>query len=581
MAGKQDIFEGLPTNAADYIRLVVRKVKYSRKVRRDVQAELINHFQEALRDCTDDKERETIALAVISQFGDAKLLGKLIRRGKKRCRPLWKKAIIRSFQTAGLIILAVVLVTVSMNFGSPTISVDYLSELNKIARPMVAEEDNAWIHLSKVIELYVDLPSKTYETPDEQQSTSRTSPSQRGVLLDDEPLTLKTVAHNYWKSKSDRSSLTPEQWASIESWLADNEPTWEHFVAASNKKHYWLEYSLTEEDGWLIDMSLPELNKIRHTSLVGIWKSVIALNNGQTDQAIEHCLTIAKASALMQKAKGTLIEQLVGMAIANRAARQMLNIIIEGDLTGEQLARVQKQRLELYGQSYPLVDVETEKLYFMDTVQRCYTKGGPGGGHLIPRQLEALLSNIESGDDWQRTLIPAACLLFAGRDETESTGILFYTRTAEIVKLSPYQQRKQGLRDWPGEFTVGISQVRHPLPAIMIPSLTLAGDFAYLSKANHEALMTVLALKRYRLDEGEYPETLQELVDADYMTALPDDPYAEGPLKYERRGDDFILYSFGEDFEDSGGHYDRRKRWGGKTTQHMPGVDHIFWPPQE
>jgi len=51
-------FANLPPVAADYIRLVIKKMGYRRKVRADVQAELIAHFEDAIADCKDDKAKE-------------------------------------------------------------------------------------------------------------------------------------------------------------------------------------------------------------------------------------------------------------------------------------------------------------------------------------------------------------------------------------------------------------------------------------------------------------------------------------------------------------------------------------------
>jgi hypothetical protein len=52
------------------------------------------------------------------------------------------------------------------------------------------------------------------------------------------------------------------------------------------------------------------------------------------------------------------------------------------------------------------------------------------------------------------------------------------------------------------------------------------------------------------------------------------DPYSDGPLVYRRQGGDFILYSFGADFDDDGGVH---SRWG---DSHQGG-DQVFWPVQK
>ena len=106
MANKEskNPFNNLPGCAAEYIRLVIKKMRWQKKVRGDVQAELIAHFEDALKECKTNEEKEKTAKEIISEFGDAKMLAILARRAKKRCRPLWQKMMIRFWQTVGVTI---------------------------------------------------------------------------------------------------------------------------------------------------------------------------------------------------------------------------------------------------------------------------------------------------------------------------------------------------------------------------------------------------------------------------------------------------------------------------------------------
>ena len=131
---KTSELENLPPCAAEFIRLVIKKMRYRRKVRRDVKAELASHFEDELADCGTDQEKEQKAQKLIDDFGDAKLLAVLLRRAKKRCRPLWRTVAARAFQTVGVLILLLVLYCVYISFASPTITVDYIQEADRLAR---------------------------------------------------------------------------------------------------------------------------------------------------------------------------------------------------------------------------------------------------------------------------------------------------------------------------------------------------------------------------------------------------------------------------------------------------------------
>jgi hypothetical protein len=111
----------LPLCATEFTRRVVRRMWYRRKARREVQAELRAHFEDAVRDCATAEEKERKVRELIEEFGDTKLLVALCHRAKKRCRPLWLKALLRSGQGLGVAIFYGVLCTLPLSLGRPTI----------------------------------------------------------------------------------------------------------------------------------------------------------------------------------------------------------------------------------------------------------------------------------------------------------------------------------------------------------------------------------------------------------------------------------------------------------------------------
>jgi hypothetical protein len=62
-----------------------------------------------------------------------------------------------------------------------------------------------------------------------------------------------------------------------------------------------------------------------------------------------------------------------------------------------------------------------------------------------------------------------------------------------------------------------------------------------------------IVLERYRLSNGQYPESLDALT-PQFMVALPHDVINGQPLKYRRNPDgQFVLYSVGWNETDDGG----------------------------
>jgi hypothetical protein len=72
------------------------------------------------------------------------------------------------------------------------------------------------------------------------------------------------------------------------------------------------------------------------------------------------------------------------------------------------------------------------------------------------------------------------------------------------------------------------------------------------SNTERDAAITVIALHRYRLADGDFPATLDELV-PEFLPTLPLDPMDGKPLRYRLKVSGPVLYSIGADGFDGGG----------------------------
>ena len=257
---KEELLDNLPGCAIEFIKLVIKKMRYRKGVRRDVQAELTAHFEDELKDCATAELREQKARQIIDGFGDAKLLAVLLRRAKKRCRPLWRTITARTFQTIGVLILLFVLYTGWFLTGRPTISVDYLSVWNQMSRPQVKDEDNAWPYYEKAIALFTE-PNQELNEMHEFTAPGR--------------ITL--------------SSLTEDQHQKIRKWVELNESAWQEFVAASSKSYCYREYqydpNTKDEDKWLFNVILPHLAELKGLAKLGRWQARMHIDANQPRQA--------------------------------------------------------------------------------------------------------------------------------------------------------------------------------------------------------------------------------------------------------------------------------------------------------
>jgi hypothetical protein len=113
---------------------------------------------------------------------------------------------------------------------------------------------------------------------------------------------------------------------------------------------------------------------------------------------------------------------------------------------------------------------------------------------------------------------------------------------------------------------------------MMMPALENAVKKYAFAQVSVDEATVVCALERYRLANGQYPETLAAL-EPKFIKSVPKDAVSGEALKYRRTDDGkFLLYSVGWNGTDDGGNY-------GLTTGTSPHQDQFsgdwVWPPYQ
>jgi len=561
---KKGNLEKLPACAVEYIKLVGRKMRYRRSVREDVQAELAAHFEDALRDCNDEQERQQKAQKLIEGFGDAGLLAVLLRRAKKRCRPLWRTVLVRSFQTVGIAFICLVLYCIYLSMGKPTISVNYVQRTEEIARPVADEGLNAAPLYLEAIRLYAEEPNIAGKK-----------------LLD------------AISGKQTPAELTEKELTLLKQWIADNNNAIEIFKQATNKPYCWWKRQAKNNVMFNMfmpnNMLMPNLSDMRKFGRFLCWRAKLAASQGRIDDAFDDVLTCYRAGMHL-KGPRLLIEQLVGIAMEGLACNTSFVILQEKEIDSLKLQAFQNEFEKLIVSDTFTVNFEVEKFCFYDTIQRCFTDNGCGSGHFIPGSLNLMVlsdlgnSNIdfEDSNQWKAanyTVSLGLALTTVNRRETITKYEKAYEKYEEWIKTTPYQKhqanfnadRELGLTD-----RSFVKVARHPLYYILMPAIERVIELSCRNKVSCEAVVTTLAIMRYKQDKGEFPETLEQLVEAGYVKEIPMDPWSDKSLVYKKTDGNFILYSVGKNFVDDGGQVFRDDK--GKVKQWADEGDWVFWP---
>ncbi|MCK5428973.1 MAG: hypothetical protein KAI94_05850, partial [Anaerolineales bacterium] len=512
------------------------------------------HFADALGKCETDEERQKLAGELIIEFGDAALLARLIRRGKRRCRSLRQKLLAGCIQAIGVIAILFSLYTAWFVTGKPVVETDYLALLNRMhrdAKGVVSDDQNARLDYDKGMEVFADF--------DEEESE---------------------VIESYAAGLS-REPLTNDQQALVDKWLDKNQSSWGHFVAGSKRPFFYhhAEYGSENLENELSQLAYPIHYFWRPIRRIACWRIWRALEQGETDQALQDCFVMLRMARQLSENSYWMVEHMIAIISTRESLDLMLHIVDTNQLSPAKLKQLQKQLTEFFPDGYPMITLcmEEMKMSGLDYIQHNYTSNGSGGGHAIPSSFKKQYRY----KDWPEVIRVPWCtvrsMALATRDET----IAMLTKTDDYiikdVQMTPYQFKVNGSSA--KEFVSKISRLK--FPDFNAPVMRRRSDMAFQMKAYHEAAIAILALERWKLDKGRYPDRIDELVDGGYLAGLAMDPYSDGPLIYRKTNDGFTLYSVGTDFDDDGGEHGTDSE--GKVVSwinkwNIESGDAVFWP---
>lgn len=413
----------------------------------------------------------------------------------------------------------------SVNENTET-KVDYIARLNEIAKKGRDESLNAETFYKKAAELYVELPEE-FEEDD---------------LFE-------------WPS-----DLKEKKRSLLEHWAKSNSDAFIQLKLGTQKQYCRHQYQ--EDNVWAI--GLPSyIQKAKYIIYARLFLlKLSAMESGMTKEAVEDVITCYRFGSHLVQSPIT-IEQLMGIGLMRISVKTVFLCLAKTDVDPLIMDLLQNRIKEkLSNQNQPL-SAKFEKFGHLEAVQMLF-QNSDDDSKLKPDEQRALA--IRQGLFYED-------LDTLSRGKTIQDIEAAFAYCEEFLSMSPWQVREKGLNFWEDidRLTNGNPLVRSCMFNAPMVSRTRAHQIA-----NRDALLTTLALLRYKQDKGSFPKDLNELLSNGYLNQLPIDPYSGKSLVYKRKDDDFMLYSLGKDFDDDGGTYNKYRQWGeGKW-----GGDHVFWPVQ-
>jgi dsDNA-binding SOS-regulon protein len=543
MAKDDKTFENLPNSAVEYINLVIKNMRYRKKARDEVREEMFDHFEVYLKDCATNEEKEQKAQRLISEFGDPKLLAILMRRAKKRCRPLWRTVAARTFQALAAMIILLVLYIAWFFTGKPVITTNYIAELNKIVRPTTDDSLNAALFYNKAIKTIVDandvkelLRSNLYDANDEQKKL-------------------------------------------ISQWLAKNKEPLALVTKGAKLPYCWQQYQSKDPEQSMLSVLMPDLAPSRDIAYAFCWRAWLNAQSNDFNSAfqdIETCYRLGRH----YKGEKTLIEQLVGMGIKGLALRTSRQILDSCKIESSVLAGFQQRLQTLIDGDNFKPDFSLEKLFTYDEIQRCFTESRFGPSHLYPKRIIGYLESSNENPKHEPMVDLILALRFSPgilfsptKTETIANANAFYKFFNENLTQNPAQLKAEGI-----DLNAQIDSIvnNNIFLRILMPALARVNLIGFRNKIDAESTPLIIALVRYKQDTGGYPASLDKLVEKGYIKQVPVDPFSDKPIAYRKTDNDFLLYSWGENLKNDDGQIAHDEK--GKSKKFADEGDWVFWP---
>ena len=367
-----------------------------------------------------------------------------------------------------------------------------------------------------------------------------------------------------WSQPDARGYDFTNSWEEFATVVESDRPAFEllHTVLTRPKLDFQLDYKKG------VNLLLPQLAPLKLSTQKLSAACILDMHQGDTSAAVTNILTML---ALVHKnaGEGLLISHLVRIALVSFAVAPTWELLQTTNVTGAQLAAVQAGWEQMDCLRDAENAFETDRAWSLELLQKCRVEGGisgmsgsgsSGGSWTWPPDWHELADNARSGvgetlwrSSWSYS--DELCLLkryqiimeAARAMQTNHSGNFKADYDAMTARLASVDVTNEGaaffriltIPDFSDLFRVA------SLPATLRKTLRII--------AARDVVVTAIALKRYQLQHGAWPETLAAMVPA-LLPSVPIDPYDGKPLRYHPNADGtFLLYCVGEDGVDDGG----------------------------
>lgn len=307
-----------------------------------------------------------------------------------------------------------------------------------------------------------------------------------------------------------------EMKAVLTAFLERNAKTLELLHEAGKVEQCRYEYPLKIGQGFLF----PYFEKIKDSGQLLKQYALYRMSQGDIDEACNGIMDAIQVGESLNR-EPFMISYLVRLAMVCTAVETLPSVFSEGSVLPEQNAKLESQIRRTknnlrFGQA-----LIGERIFWL-------SDGGPSG----ELDLDFVIAKHVGYADYN------AVRLFQ-----------YFFQIEEKQTFPPAQRRVEYRRilDEVGD----LSRFYYLIQDVLL-RFNVVFNIEFRVWAQLDEVMAAIAVERYRLAEGRFPESLEQLVPK-YLEIVPIDPFDGMPLRYKRLEKGYTIYSIGEDGEDNGG----------------------------
>jgi predicted Zn-ribbon and HTH transcriptional regulator len=334
--------------------------------------------------------------------------------------------------------------------------------------------------------------------------------------------------------------------------ISKNAKTFEYFSQAAQKPRFQ-DPVLADPAKITPSVEIPNLASWRSATRLTVLKAFDLQRQGKTSEALDELEKVLEISKKINKSQANTLELLTALDIESQILESIQKVISSSRLDNTQLKQ-HIQKLGEYGEnrtsfiSALLKSEYKDFSFYMDSFTKL--RNGENVKYSLPEfseeELEKLKNKLSgpAGKYYFQPNKTKRLVAEFAREQIKNAESICYNQNSksEMIKNRfPNNQVSALFRE---------NFVGETFAPLLMLQLQVAFNKKCINDIIFSTTQTLIAIKAYKNDTGNYPASLNDLV-PNYLTSLPQDPFDSKPLRYSLSKK--IIYSVGPDGQDSGG----------------------------